>query len=126
MSDDVIRMQQEAANRVQRMQERSRRLVTEAPPLYGDIRQGRTREPEPPAAVPVPAERRTVESLEQQRREAEQARQIHHVKQPREEKGLASLFNGDQDQMLLLMLAVLLVKNGANIELIVALLYLAM
>ena len=119
MSDDVIRMQQEAANRVQRMQERSRRLVTEAPPLYGGIRQGRTREPEPPAAVPAPAERRTAESLEQQRKEAEQARQIH-------QKGLASLFNGDQDQMLLLMLAVLLVKNGANIELIVALLYLAM
>lgn len=126
MSDDVIRMQQEAANRVQRMQERSRRLVAEAPPLYGDIRQGRTREPDPPAVPPASAERRTTESLEQQRKEAEQARQIHHTKQSREEKGLASLFNGDQDQMLLLMLAVLLVKNGANIELIVALLYLAM
>ena len=40
MSDDVIRMQQEAANRVARMQEQSRRLVADhPPPLYGGRRE---------------------------------------------------------------------------------------
>lgn len=70
MSDDVIRMQQEAANRVARMQEQSRRLVADHPPaLYG----GR-RESAPQAAAPSQEERRTAASLEQRRRETEQAK----------------------------------------------------
>ena len=123
MSDDVIRMQQEAANRVARMQEQSRRLVADhPPPLYG----GR-RESAPQAAAPSQEERRTAASLEQRRRETEQAKvSPSPAKSRKEDKGLAGLFCGDQEQLLLLMLAVLLVKNGANIELIVALLYLAM
>ena len=122
MSDDVIRMQQEAANRVARMQERSRQLVADhPPPLY----RGR-REPPTEPAPPPKEERRTAGSLEQRRRETEQIKSGPHPSKGGKEKGLAGLFGGDQDQLLLLMLAVLLVKNGANIELIVALLYLAM
>ena len=108
MSDDVIRMQQEAANRVARMQEQSRRLVADhPPPLYG----GR-RESAPQAAAPSQEERRTAASLEQRRRETEQAKvSPSPAKSRKEDKGLAGLFGGDQEQLLLLMLAVLLVKT---------------
>lgn len=83
----VMRMQQEAAERVQRMQEHSRRLVREQPPI-------------PPT--------------EEKREEAPT------------NSGLAALFQGDGEQTLIVLLAVLLAKNGAPIELVVALLYIAM
>ena len=85
----VLRMQQEAAERVKRMQEHSRRLVSEQPPL-----------------APL---------TEEKREEA-----------PSSGSGLAALFGGDGEQTLIVLLAVLLAKNGAPIELVVALLYIAM
>lgn len=85
----VLRMQQEAAERVKRMQEHSRRLVSEQP------------SPAPP----------TAETCEEA---------------PSSSSGLAALFGGDGEQTLIVLLAVLLAKNGAPIELVVALLYIAM
>lgn len=83
----VLRMQQEAAERVRRMQEHSRRLVREE--------------------MPVPA------ALEEPCAEAPPT-------------GLAALLQGDGEQTLIVLLAILLAKNGAPIELVVALLYIAM
>ena len=77
------------SRRVKRMQEHSRRLVSEQPP------------PAPPT--------------EEKREEA-----------PSSGSGLAALFGGDGEQTLIVLLAVLLAKNGAPIELVVALLYIAM
>lgn len=81
---NVMRMQQEAAERVQRMQEHSRRLVREQP----------MRPPEPPPKTDL--------------------------------GGLAALLQGDGEQTLTLLLAVILAKNGAPLELVLALLYVAM
>ena len=83
----MLRMQQEAAERVRRMQEHSRRLVEEGPPAP-PTEDGCTEAP--PTG------------------------------------GLAALFQGDGEQTLIVLLAVLLAKNGAPIELVVALLYIAM
>ncbi len=82
---NVMRMQQEAAERVQRMQEHSRRLVREQPM--------RAPEAPPPKA---------------------------------DLGGLAALLQGDGEQTLVLLLAVILAKNGAPLELVLALLYVAM
>ena len=105
MAEDMLRMQQEAARRVQRMQEHSRQVFEEhqkrtaeslaaarmpqvsPPPLY-------TRPPQPPQPVP-----------------------------PVGGDPLAGL---DGEQLLLLGLALLLFRSGCRPELAVALLYLAM
>lgn len=84
----MLRMQQEAAERVRRMQEHSRRLVEEGPPAPPPTEDGCTEAP--PTG------------------------------------GIAALFQGDGEQTLIVLLAVLLAKNGAPIELVVALLYIAM
>lgn len=122
MGNDVIRMQQEAEQRVARMREHSRMLVNGGLPERGRSQEtmaaGRpapyTRRTFPvPAPTPPPPPSRPVPPAE---------------KAPEDCKELAKtggLFE-DQEQLLLLLLAVLLVKNGAPIELIVALLYLAM
>lgn len=94
-------MQQEAAQRVQRMQEHARRLVDENQPQrtaesLAAARPPETNTPEEPPATMVKGASAT------------------------------SLFGGDNEQLLLLLLAFLLVRNGADIELIIALLYLAM
>ena len=88
----VMRMQQEAAERVQRMQEHSRRLVREHPVgPYAD-----TVATEEPAPLPSA------------------------------ETGLQALLQGDTEQTLIVLLAVILAKNGAPLELVLALLYIAM
>lgn len=126
MGDDVIRMQQEAANRVQQMQERTRRLMADMHPVED-------------RGTPVDHPRRTAESLEavRQSAEARKAERQHTVrepakedisceKKPHESGGLLSGLTNDKERLFLLMLAVLLVNNGAKLELVVALLYLAM
>lgn len=126
MGDDVIRMQQEAAHRVQQMQERTRRLVSDMHPVED-------------RGTPVDHSRRTAESLEAVRQSAE-ARKAEHQQfrkeamgdkpscenKPGEQGGLLAGLTNDKERLFLLMLAVLLVNNGAKMELVVALLYLAM
>ncbi len=125
MADDVIRMQQEAAARVQHMREQARRMVSNnPPPLYGP--NARREEGKAPQA-PEPA-RRTPDKPERSapshRPPPEPpARDAGGCEEPK--SALASLI-GEHDQLFLLMLAVLLVKNDARIELVIALLYLAM
>lgn len=99
---NVLRMQQEAAQRVQRMQEHSRRLVREHPI---NVYHGVTFEPSPPCDMektPPPCKKETTGG------------------------GIAALLGGDQEQTLVLLLAVILAKNGAPLELVLALLYIAM
>lgn len=98
--DEMHRMQQEAARRVDRMQEHSRRVVEAyreraaqpmpAPRLYDRP----APPPAPPSPSPVPSS-----------------------------GGLSAL---DGEQILLLGLAVLLLRSGCRIELLAALLYIAL
>ncbi len=114
--------------RVQRMQERARRLVEEDEARSRAARPRPPRPPQPEPPAPPMSGGRTAESLAASRPPE------RHRPQPPEPKpqkagdtdGLLSLFGGDQEQLLLLMLALLLAKNGAQVELVVALLYLAM
>lgn len=104
MDENMLRMQQEAVERVRQMQERARRYVENDP-----ITLSAPSDPLPASADPDPP--------------------LPASPRAREPKGALSLLDGfgeDKDQLLLLMLAVLLVKNNAPIELILALLYIAM
>ena len=102
--NNVMRMQQEAAERVRRMQEHSRRLVNDHPVnVYRGVSLT------PPAEAPVPPEQLPAEKKEESPL-----------------GGLATLLQGDQEQTLVLLLAVILAKNGAPLELVLALLYVAM
>ena len=97
----VVRMQQEAAERVQRMQEHSRRLIHEHPVnVYHGTSFSSAEPNEQPPSVP----------------------EKHSVA----EGGLAALLHGDEQQTLVLLLAVILAKSGAPLELVLALLYVAM
>lgn len=134
MADQVLRMQQEAQQRVQRMREHARRLVEED---EGRVRAAKTHPPRPPQ--PPSGGGRTAESLAAARppqpraqaacsptAEVPEARQSCVPAESPAKSGGLSLLGGDQEQALLLFLALLLAKNGAQVELIVALLYLAM
>lgn len=103
--NNMMRMQQEAAERVQRMQEHSRRLVREHPV---NVYRGVTLTP-PERLEPI--EEKPVETA------GEHTSGLG---------GLAALLQGDQEQTLVLLLAVILAKNGAPLELVLALLYIAM
>lgn len=108
----VMRMQQEAAERVQRMQEHSRRLVREHPV---NVYRGVSFTPN--AAEESPNDTAPKATLEEQ----------HPTVAPTvPEGGLAALLQGDEEQTLVLLLAVILAKNGAPLELVLALLYIAM
>lgn len=117
----MIQLQQEAAQRVQRMAERSRRLVREHPvhvyrPSAVQPRPTPPPQPEPPCqAVEPPCEAPLL------------------CEQPTAEKKTSpckagTLLSGveDHEQLLLLLLAVMLFKNGAPTELLLALLYVAL
>ncbi|MBP3435652.1 MAG: hypothetical protein J6K62_04915 [Clostridia bacterium] len=104
---NMMQMQQEAAERVKRMQERSRRLVQEHPVnVYRGVTMTPPRElpeqQETPCDEPPTACESSLNS------------------------GLAALLQGDQEQTLVLLLAVILAKNGAPLELVLALLYVGM
>ena len=119
MVNDVIRMQQEAEQRVQQMRERSRLLVSGGLPEGGRTAEtmaaGRPRprtfpiHTQPPGPPPEPPPREPESCLEKKEKAG----------------GLVGLFQ-DQEQLFLLMLAVLLIKNGAQMEIVLALLYIAM
>ena len=120
MVNYVIRMQQEAEQRVQQMRERSRLLVSGGLPAGGGTAEtmaaGRPRprtfpihtQP-PPGPPPEPPPREPESCLEKKEKAG----------------GLGGLFQ-DQEQLFLLMLAVLLIKYGAQMEIVLALLYIAM
>lgn len=117
----MLRMQQEAARRVRRMQEHSRRVFEEhqgrtpeslaaarppfnPPPLYA-----RPDKPSPPPSSPKPSSPKPV------------------PRPPREETLTpATGWQPDMEQLMLLGLALLLFRSGCRPELAVALLYLAM
>ena len=98
MTNNTVTLQQEAAERVRRMQEHSRRLVNEHPV---NVYHG------------VTFEAPSVEKTETPRKAADGDL-------------LSALLQGDQEQTLVLLLAVILAKNGAPLELVLALLYIAM
>ncbi|HOB36133.1 MAG TPA: hypothetical protein PKX71_01410 [Candidatus Avimonas sp.] len=103
MEQDMLRMQQEAVERVRQMQERARRYVE------------RGQDPQREAAAE--------KGIEQEKSiEAAGGKEI----QPGKGLNLLEGLNVDNDQLLLLMLAMLLARNDAPIELILALLYIAM
>lgn len=118
MSNDVLRMQQEAEARVRRMRERSRMLVGGDVPESG-------RSEESLAAGRPPLYRRSAPPAPVCEPPAAQAMAECGETRPAKPGGLGGLFQ-DQEQLFLLLLAILLIKNGASIEIIVALLYLAM
>lgn len=119
MVNDVIRMQQEAEQRVQQMRERSRLLVSGGLPEGGRTAEtmaaGRPRprtfpiHTQPPVPAPEPPKEEPESCLEKKEKAG----------------GLGGLFQ-DQEQLFLLMLAILLIKNGAQMEIVLALLYIAM
>lgn len=135
MGNDVIRMQQEAEQRVARMRERSRMLIN------GDLpERGRSEEtmaagrPAPysrrsfPVSTPVPPPPPAPAAAGRPGGHSPDGgcmEKVEKLEKPEKANGLGGLFQ-DQEQLLLLLLAFLLIKNGAQIELIVALLYLAM
>lgn len=104
----MMQMQQEAAERVKRMQERSRRLVQEHPL---NVYRGVTVTPPEPSLPQISCNTppNTCES---------DSAPIN--------SGLSALLQGDQEQTLVLLLAVILAKNGAPLELVLALLYVGM
>ena len=96
--ENLMKMQQEAAERVRQMQARARRFTSDEPAKES-----------PPATTGI----------------------AHRTARPPVAKHggtvLSSLgINADQDQLLLLLLAVVMAKNDAPIELLLALLYIAM
>lgn len=104
----MMQMQQEAAERVKRMQERSRRLVQEHPL---NVYRGVTVTPPEPAPPKTPCD--TPPSTCERETAPLNG-------------GLSALLQGDQEQTLVLLLAVILAKNGAPLELVLALLYVGM
>ena len=111
MNDDVFRMQQEAAQRVQQMQERSRQIMNESESMRRTTASLAAARPDSPLKEKMP-----VSLPPPPHPPASHEKGIG---------GLADLFH-DEERLLLLLLTVLLVKNGAELELVVALLYLAM
>lgn len=98
LDDSMLRMQQEAVERVRQMQERARKYVEKDFP--------------PAEEIPV----KTADPHPESQTEALARKNLSFL------SGLGE----DKDQLLLLMLAVLLVKSNASIELVLALLYIAM
>ena len=100
MDQELYRMQQEAAERVRNMQKRARLYTREDPPHSEE-----EKAPPPPPPPSSPAK---------------------PVEKKNELGSLLGALTGDRERLLLLMLAVLLVNNDADMELVLALLYLAM
>lgn len=113
----VMQLQQEAAQRVQRMAERSRQLVREQP-IH--VYRGATVTPIPPA-VPEPCEAPAIPAEPQPQPCACTA-----VEQKPREKGVLSFLAGDEERVLLLLLIAILGQNSAPPELLLALLYVAL
>lgn len=116
----VTQLQQEAALRVQRMAERSQRLVREHPV---NVYRGVTLTPPIPQAV-----KPTVEETPPCKEEpvCEQKPPYRLSEQKPREKDWFSFLAGDEERALLLLLIFVLGRNGAPTELLLALLYVAL
>lgn len=130
METDIMRMQREAEQRVRELREKERRAS------FSQENGGRTAE--------SLAENRTEWMHASGFQPLSEYKARHMPRQPappkpesmrnaagspaekRGDAGLLSAFGNDPEQLFLLLLAFLLVKNGAKVELIIALLYLAM
>lgn len=109
LDENMLRMQQEAAERVRKMQERARKFVDDEPVSINRNPPHILHEhPQPAVALPV---------------EEDPPKPILHKK---DTLSFLSGFGNDREQLFLLLIAVLLVKNDAPIELILALLYIAL
>ena len=111
MDDNLLRMQQEAMERVRQMQARARRFVEE------DTELGPKPDPSSTSSVGLPPDTK-------EKGEDEQTSPTAMI--PKKKGGLLENFGKDQDQLFLLLIAVLLVRNDAPIELILAILYIAL
>lgn len=134
---ETIRLQQEAEERVKRMRERSRRLVFEHDGTVPEA--GRTAETlaaarpsRPQRARPEWADKAEKRSASEQWSAPEQtgdscipAEQTPACPAKAAQKEMTAA-DDRNEQLLLLMLAVFLMKNGGRMELILALMYLAL
>ena len=111
----VTQLQQEAAQRVQRMAERSRRLVREHPV---NVYRGVTFAPS--EAVSVQCEETICEAV------CESEKPCRFPEQKPREKDWLSFLAGDEERVLLLLIILVLGNNGAPAELLLALLYIAL
>lgn len=122
----VMQLQKQAAQRVQRMAEQSRRLVREHPVT---IYRGTTLTP--PSHEP-PCEPRHEPPCEPKPCEQPVCEQQPVCCQPEMaahdpcDRGILSFLTGDTERVLLLLLILMLGKNGAPVELLLVLLYIAL
>lgn len=116
MADDVMQMQKQAARRVQQMQEHSRRVFEE--------HQGRT--PESLEAARTPGWWREQETLHSPGLYARREPEVLPPAPPPPPSPAVHLLSLDSEQWLLLGLALLLFRSGCRMELLLALVYLAM
>ena len=116
----VTQLQQEAALRVQRMAERSQRLVREHPV---NVYRGVTLTPPIPQAVQPKVEEAPACKAETA---CEQKPPCRRAEQKPREKDWLSFLAGDEERTLLLLLIFVLSRNGAPTELLLALLYVAL
>ena len=117
----VVQLQQEAAERVQRMAERSRRLVREHPV---NVYRGVTFV-SPTPAYEVADEPPACECNACEQAACEAPPVCEHPKQNPRSKDLVSFLAGDSERVLLLLLILMLSHNDAPAELLLALLYVA-
>jgi len=112
----VTQLQQEAALRVQRMAERSQRLVREHPV---NVYRGVTLTP------PIPQTVQETPSCEEEGIREQKPPRCPTEQKPRGKDWL-SFLAGDEERALLLLLIFVLGRNGAPTELLLALLYVAL
>ncbi len=124
----VMQLQKQAAQRVQRMAEQSRRLVREHPVT---IYRGTTLTPQPsheppcqPSVCEQPCGPQPCEQTvcDQPTVCCESEMAAHNSC----DRGLLSFLTGDTERVLLLLLILMLGKNGAPAELLLVLLYIAL
>ncbi len=116
----VTQLQREAALRVQRMAERSQRLVREHPV---NVYRGVTLTPPIPQAMQPTVEETP---LCEEEGTHEQKPPCRLPEQKPREKDWLSFLAGDEERALLLLLIFVLSRNGAPTELLLALLYVAL
>ena len=132
METDIMRMQREAEQRVRELREQERRAAHTGEPrgrTAEGLAENRTEWMHASGFQPL-SEYKARHMPRQQAAERPKPEPIQDIaKCPPEKRGdggLLSAFGSDPEQLFLLLLAFLLVKNGARVELIIALLYLAM
>lgn len=131
LETDIMRMQREAERRVRELRERERRIAhpeDERGRTAEGLAENRTEWMHAAGFQPLSEykARNTPRQTQAPRPHPEPVRETKALPEKRGDGGLLSLFGNDQEQLFLLLLAFLLVKNGAKVELIIALLYLAM